>query len=89
MKIEESRNKIDNIDDQLVSLLKERLSVASEIAQYKKENGLNAQYIITRTKFAYKRKTALQMQCCFSFSMYSFCLCNNYLVNIIQYVKIL
>ena len=31
MKIEEFRNKIDNIDDELVLLLKERLSVASEI----------------------------------------------------------
>ena len=41
MKIEDLRNKIDNIDDELVSLLKERLSVASEIAKYKKENGLN------------------------------------------------
>lgn len=41
MKIEDLRNKIDNIDDELVSLLKERLFVASEIAKYKKENGIN------------------------------------------------
>ncbi|MBE7092470.1 MAG: chorismate mutase [Clostridiales bacterium] len=41
MKIEDLRNKIDAIDDELVSLLKERLSVASEIAKYKMENGLN------------------------------------------------
>ena len=41
MKIEDLRNKIDNIDDELVSLFKERLSVASQIAKYKKENGLS------------------------------------------------
>ncbi len=40
MKIEDLRNKIDSIDDQLVNLLKERLSVAADIAQYKKENNL-------------------------------------------------
>ncbi len=40
MKIEELRNKIDNIDTELVRLLKERLSVAASIAEYKKENNL-------------------------------------------------
>ncbi|MBR2861758.1 MAG: chorismate mutase [Clostridia bacterium] len=40
MKIEEYRNKIDSIDTQLIDLLKERLSVAAEIAEYKRENGL-------------------------------------------------
>lgn len=40
MKIDDLRNKIDSIDNQLVDLLKERLSIAAEIAEYKKENNL-------------------------------------------------
>ncbi len=40
MKIEELRNQIDSIDTQLVDLLKERLTVAASVAEYKKENNL-------------------------------------------------
>lgn len=40
MKIDDLREKIDDIDNQLVELLKDRLAVASSIAEYKKENGL-------------------------------------------------
>ena len=40
MKLEEYRSKIDKIDSQLIDLLKERLEVAAEIAEYKRENGL-------------------------------------------------
>ncbi|MBQ2679954.1 MAG: chorismate mutase, partial [Firmicutes bacterium] len=35
------REKIDSIDSQLVELFKERMSVAKDIAQYKKENHIN------------------------------------------------
>ena len=40
MKIEELRDKIDSIDTQLVDLLKDRLNVATLIAEYKRENNL-------------------------------------------------
>ena len=38
--LEEQRKKIDTIDDQLVRLFEERLSVADEVAKIKKENDL-------------------------------------------------
>ena len=40
MKIEELREKIDGIDSKLIELIKERLDIASDIAEYKKENNL-------------------------------------------------
>ncbi|MBR3588836.1 MAG: chorismate mutase [Clostridia bacterium] len=40
MNIEELRNKIDIIDTELVKLFQERMKTASQIADYKKENGL-------------------------------------------------
>lgn len=40
MEINELRNKIDSIDTKLVELLKERLDIATSIAEYKKENKL-------------------------------------------------
>lgn len=40
MKIEELREKIDVIDTKLIELLKERLDVATSIAEFKKENNL-------------------------------------------------
>ncbi len=40
MKIDELREKIDSLDTQLVDILKERLDIATAIAEYKKENNL-------------------------------------------------
>ncbi len=40
MDIKELRNKIDNIDTQLVNLLKERLTVAASVAEYKRQNNM-------------------------------------------------
>ena len=41
MDLSESRKKIDDIDSKIVELFKERMSVAGDIARYKKENNLN------------------------------------------------
>lgn len=41
MNLEECREKIDRIDDQLADLFKERMYLATDVARYKKENGLN------------------------------------------------
>ncbi len=41
MNLEECREKIDPIDDQLADLFKERMYLATDVARYKKENGLN------------------------------------------------
>jgi chorismate mutase/prephenate dehydratase len=41
MGLDELRNKIDNIDDQLLSLFEERMDIVSEIAVYKQANGLS------------------------------------------------
>ncbi len=38
--LDELRNKIDMIDDELISILKERMKVAEEIGNYKKQNGM-------------------------------------------------
>ncbi len=38
--LEESRKKIDEIDRDIVSLFKERMKIAADVAGYKKENGL-------------------------------------------------
>lgn len=40
MEIKELRNKIDAIDEQLVKLYTERMSVSSQVADYKREHGL-------------------------------------------------
>ena len=40
MEIEESRKRIDTIDKQILALFTERMGVASDIAAYKKRNGL-------------------------------------------------
>ena len=40
MDLAELRNKIDNVDDQLVKLFVERMKISAEIAEYKKQNGL-------------------------------------------------
>ncbi len=40
MNIEELRNKIDSIDEELTKLFQERMETASMIADYKKEKGL-------------------------------------------------
>ena len=40
MELTEARKKIDEIDRALISLFRERMDVAAEIARYKKENGL-------------------------------------------------
>ncbi len=40
MEIKELRNKIDAIDEQLVKLYAERMSVSSQVADYKREHGL-------------------------------------------------
>ena len=40
MDITELRNQIDGIDDQLVALFGQRMAVAAQIAEYKKENNL-------------------------------------------------
>lgn len=41
MNLEECRKKIDHIDDQMAELFKERMYLATDVARYKKENGLN------------------------------------------------
>ncbi len=40
MDLKDYRERIDSIDDQLVKLFQQRMEVASEIAQYKKERGM-------------------------------------------------
>ena len=40
MDITELRNKIDNIDTELVKLFTERMNIAAQVADYKKENNL-------------------------------------------------
>ena len=40
MDLKDYRDKIDGIDDQLLALFKERMAVVSEIAGYKKAQGL-------------------------------------------------
>ncbi|MBQ1277550.1 MAG: chorismate mutase, partial [Thermoguttaceae bacterium] len=39
--LDEQRNRIDSIDDQIVKLFRERMDVAAEVARYKKEHGVN------------------------------------------------
>ena len=40
MDLQDYRKQIDNIDDELLRLFKERMVVARQIGQYKKEHGL-------------------------------------------------
>ncbi|MDR0495538.1 MAG: chorismate mutase, partial [Treponema sp.] len=40
MNIDEVRRKIDDIDDQMLDLFEQRMKIAKEIGQYKKEKGL-------------------------------------------------
>jgi len=40
MDLQDLRLKIDSIDDELIRLFEERLSVAADIARYKQRNGL-------------------------------------------------
>ena len=40
MDLKELRGKIDEIDDQLVKLFCQRMDIAAQVAQYKKEQGL-------------------------------------------------
>ena len=40
MNLNEAREKIDNIDKELINLFKERMDAVCEVARYKKENGL-------------------------------------------------
>lgn len=39
-KLEECRNKIDEIDTQIISLFEERMSVVKEVTKYKKDNNI-------------------------------------------------
>ena len=57
MDIRSLREKINRVDDQMVSLLKERMEIALEIARYKKENGL-AIYDPARERAVVERLTA-------------------------------
>ena len=56
MDLTEIRSKIDKIDSQLIDLLKERLEVAAEIAEYKRENG----------KYTYKITVPANTECEFT-----------------------
>ncbi len=38
--LEESRNKIDEIDDKLIRLFEERMETVADVAEYKKDNGI-------------------------------------------------
>ena len=38
--LEEQRNRIDAIDEQIVKLFRERMDAAAEVARYKKEHGV-------------------------------------------------
>lgn len=40
MDLKDIRDKIDNIDDELIKLFKERMDIVSEVAAYKREHGL-------------------------------------------------
>ena len=40
MDIQELRGQIDQIDDQLVSLFAQRMDIAAQIADYKKQNNM-------------------------------------------------
>ena len=40
MSLENLRNEIDSIDNQLINLFQERMDVAAKIGEYKKENNL-------------------------------------------------
>lgn len=42
MNLDELRCEIDNIDDDIINLFQRRMDIASDIAMYKKENGLRA-----------------------------------------------
>lgn len=39
-KLEECRNKIDEIDTKIISLFEERMSVVEDVIKYKKENNI-------------------------------------------------
>ena len=39
MDLQESRKKIDKIDDELVKLFEERMAVSAEVAEYKRQTG--------------------------------------------------
>ena len=41
MELSELRQQIDGIDRQLVDLFIKRMNVAAEVAEYKRENGMN------------------------------------------------
>ena len=38
--IKKLRNEIDSIDDELVRLFEKRMTIASKVAEYKRENGI-------------------------------------------------
>lgn len=40
MKLDELRNKIDEIDSEMVKLFSERMDISAQIAEYKKQNNL-------------------------------------------------
>ena len=40
MDLQDLRRKIDKIDDELIRLFEQRMNIAAEIAEYKKENNL-------------------------------------------------
>ena len=42
MDLQDYRAQIDKVDDQLLSLFKERMGISGKIAQFKKEHGLQA-----------------------------------------------
>ena len=41
MKLDDYREEIDRIDEQIIELFSRRMEVARRISEYKKENGLN------------------------------------------------
>ena len=50
MDLQDYREQIDRIDDELLQLFKERMDVSRRIAMYKKENGLPVRYAVREKK---------------------------------------